>query len=86
VLYRSIANPESGSDFLWILAEALRDGADKSLMALADEIAALAPTRATPLPPPPTTVHATMAATLAEVHHHMARTEVAGIVPGHNPT
>lgn len=51
VVWRTIANPEAGSDTLLILADALRDTPGTSaLTAVADDIAALAPSRAVPPP------------------------------------
>lgn len=46
VIWRSVANPLAGPDTLLILADALRDFPGTGATAVADALAALAPTRA----------------------------------------
>lgn len=50
ILWRAVANPGAGSDFLLILADALRDASNPALEPIANAIAELAPTRAIPAP------------------------------------
>jgi len=50
VIWRTVANPAATPDTILILSDALRDPLKPALHPLADEIAALAPTRATPAP------------------------------------
>jgi hypothetical protein len=46
LLWRVVANPKATPDMLLILADALRDAMNPALTPIADDIAALAPTRA----------------------------------------
>lgn len=50
VVWRTVANPAATPDTLLILAEALRDARDPGMQRIADDIAALAPSRAEPAP------------------------------------
>ena len=50
LIWRTVANPRATPDTLLILADAIRDPLRADLTAIADDIAALAPSRANPAP------------------------------------
>jgi hypothetical protein len=53
VIWKTIANPQATPELLLILADALRDPLRPTFTAIANDIAALTPTRAIPTPQEP---------------------------------